>query len=88
MRRLAEENSQDTARQETAREVHRALVQYLSRRPDLGLDKMLLNMALQPANPFDPKGRRDARKGFVLFLLVAIGLAATFVYFNFLAAGQ
>jgi hypothetical protein len=49
---------------------------------------MLLNLALEPASPFDPKGRRSFRKGFLLFLLVAIGLAATFVYFNFLAAGQ
>ena len=88
MRQLAEQNSQDSAHQETARGVYQSLVQYLSQRPDCGLDKMLLNLALDPASPFDPKGRRNFRKGFILLLLVASGLAATFVYFNFLAAGQ
>lgn len=88
MRVLAEQESQPVGHQETAREVHYALVEYLSRRPDLGLDKMLLNMALQPANPFDLLGRRNFRKGFVLVMLVALGLAATFAYFNFLAGGQ
>ncbi len=88
MRHLAEQNSQFAAPNEAAREVHHALLQYLSRRPDLGFDKMLLNMALQPANPFNPQGRRNFRKGFVLVMLVALGLAATFAYFNFLAGGQ
>lgn len=85
MRHVIEENPQPAAREETAREVHQALVQYLSRRSELGLDTMLLNLALQPASPFDPKGWGNFRKGFVLFLLVAIGLAATFVYFNLFA---
>ncbi len=88
MGHLAEQNSQEAAHQETARGVHQSLVEYLSQRPDWGLDKMLLNLALEPASPFDPKGRRNFRKGFVLLFLVASGLAATFVYFNFLAAGQ
>ena len=88
MRHVIEENPQPAAREETAREVHQALVQYLSRRSDLGLDTMLLNWALEPASPFDPKGRGNVRKGFVLVVLVALGLAATFVYFNFLAGGQ
>jgi hypothetical protein len=88
MRDLAEQNSQDAAHQHSAHGVHQSLVEYLSQRPDWGLDKMLLNMALEPASPFDPKGRRNFRKGFVLLLLVASGLAATFVYFNLLAAGQ
>ena len=81
-------NSRTPASEVTAREVHRTLVQYLSRRSDLGLDKMLLNLALEPASPFDPKGRRNFRKGFVLFLLVVTGLTATFVYFDFLAGCQ
>lgn len=88
MRELAEQNSPPAAHRETTREVHRALVQYLSWRPDLGLDKMLLNLALEPASPFDSQGRRTFRKGFVLVVLVALGLAATFVYFNFLAGGR
>lgn len=88
MRHLAEQNSQHVTPQETARGVHQALVEYLSQRPDWGLDKMLLKLALEPTSPFDPKGRRNFRKGFVLFLLVVTGLTATFVYFDFLAGGQ
>ena len=60
-----------------------ALRDYLRRRPDMGLDKLLLDLALDPASPFDPRGRRRLRKGFVLIMLVATGIAATFVYFNF-----
>ena len=67
----------------TAAEVHAALANYLRHRPDVGLDKLLLELALDPASPFDPRGRRRLRKGFVLIMLVAMGIAATFVYFNF-----
>ena len=65
-------------------EVHAALEDYLRRRPDVGLDKLLFDLALDPASPFDPQGRRRLRKGFVLLMLVATGIAATFAYFNFL----
>jgi hypothetical protein len=64
-------------------EVHAALTNYLRRRPDVGLDKLLLDLALDPASPFDPQGRRPLKKGFVLVVVVAIGLAGTFIYFNF-----
>jgi hypothetical protein len=64
-------------------EVHAALEDYLRRRPDVGLDKLLLGLALDPASPFNPQGRRRLRKGFVLLMLVATGITATFVYFNF-----
>ena len=64
-------------------EVHVALTNYLRRQSDVGLDKLLLDLALDPASPFDPRGRRRLRKGFVLITLVATGIAATLVYFNF-----
>ena len=64
-------------------EVHAALRDYLRRRPDIALDKLLLDLVLDPASPFDPQGRRRLKKGFVLVMLVAMGVAATFVYFNF-----
>lgn len=64
-------------------EAHAALANYLRRRPDVGLDKLLLSLALDPASPFDPQGRRRLKKGFVLVMLVSTGIAATFVYFNF-----
>ena len=64
-------------------QIQPALRDYLGRRRDLGLDRLLLDLALDPASPFDPRGRRRLRKGFVLIMLVATGIAATFVYFNF-----
>ena len=64
-------------------EVHAALEDYLRRRPDVGLDKLLFDLALDPASPFDPQGRRTLKKGFVLVVVVAVGLAGTFIYFNF-----
>ena len=67
----------------TAAEVHAALANYLRHRPDVGLDKLLLDLALDPASPFDPQGRRTLKKGFVLVVVVAVGLAGTFIYFNF-----
>ena len=88
MRHSVDNNPQTPARDEPLRKVHQALVLYLSRRPELGLEKMLLNLALEPASPFDPQARRSFKKGFVLFLLIVLGLASTFVYFNFLAGGQ
>ena len=64
-------------------QVHAALANYLTGRPDIGLDKLLLNLALDPASPFDAHGRRKLKEGFVLAVLVAAGLLGTFVYFNF-----
>ena len=88
MRHSVDNNPQTLPRDEAAREIHQALVKYLSRRPDLGLEKMLLNLALEPASPFDPQARRNFKKGFVLAILIALGLAVTFFYFNFFAGGQ
>ena len=88
MRHSFDNNPQTPAHDEPLRKVHQALVLYLSRRPDLGLEKMLLNLALEPASPFDPQARRNFKKGFVLALLIALGLVATFFYFNFFAGGQ
>ena len=62
--------------------VHTALTNYLRRQPDVGLDKLLLDLALDPASPFDPQGRRRLKKGFVLVVLVATGMVGTFIYFN------
>ena len=73
---------------ETTVEVHGGLVRYFSGRRDMGLDKMLLNLMLTPANPFDPKRRRKFKKGFVLVVLIWLALAATFVYFNIYPGAQ
>ena len=57
-------------------------VEYFRRRPDIGFRKMLLDIALNPPNPFKPWEPRKAKKGFaavVLFLLIA---CAWFGYFS------
>ena len=85
---IGQHNARSPQRGAATLEVHQALSGYLSCRPDLGLKKMLLNLTLEPPSPFDPQGRRNFKKGFVLATMVALGLAATFIYFNFLAGGQ
>lgn len=57
-------------------------VEYFRRRPDIGFRKMLLDIALNPPNPFKLWEPRKAKKGFaavVLFLLIA---CAWFGYFS------
>jgi hypothetical protein len=68
---------------QTTREVYRALTGYLEQRPDFGLQKIFLNLALEPASPFDPKQTRRLKKSFVLAVFLVLALAATFIYFNF-----
>jgi len=68
---------------ESAADFHMALANCLSRQPDVGLGKFLLDWALDPPSPFDPHGRRRLKRGFVLVVLAAAGIAETFVYFNF-----
>jgi len=75
--------SRTTPETRSPTEIHAALTNYLRRRRGVGLDKLLLDLALDPASPFDPQGRRRLKKGFVLVVVVAVGLAGTFIYFNF-----
>ena len=75
--------SRTTPETRSPTEIHAALTNYLRRRRGVGLDKLLLDLALDPASPFDPQGRRRLKKGLVLVVLVAVGLAGTFIYFNF-----
>lgn len=49
---------------------------YFKSRPDVGFSKLLLDLALDPRDPFKPWERRRWKKGFVgvlLFLLAALG---------------
>ena len=49
---------------------------YFRARSDIGFLKMLLDLALEPRDPFKPWERRRWKKGFVgalLFVLAAIG---------------
>jgi len=66
----------------SAKPAYVSLQQYLISRSDMGAFKGLLNLVLEPANPFDPKAARSPRRWFVLFsLLSALGLGC-FAYFN------
>ena len=55
---------------------------YFKSRPDIGFGKLLLDIALEPRNPFKPWEPRKVKKGFaaaVLFLLIT---CAWFGYFS------
>lgn len=82
MHRIRGEAQPETDGQ-TTREVYKALTGYFEQRPDFGLQRMLLNLALEPVSPFDPKQTRRFKKGFVLAVFLELALAATFIYFNF-----
>jgi hypothetical protein len=70
--------SQPTNRNEIAR----ILRADISRRSDVGIVKAVLNLVLEPQNPFDSTKRRQPRKLAVLSALVLIAAFACFAYFN------
>jgi hypothetical protein len=59
-----------------------SLREYLVSRPDIGAFKGLLDLAFEPANPFDPKATRSPKRSFVLFSLIFVLFLACFAYFN------
>ena len=62
--------------------IYIALSQYIRNRPDIGAAKAILDGVLEPANPFDPKAARPARRWFVLLSLLAAMMTGFFFYFN------
>ena len=70
-------------RERTAKEIHGMLAKYFRSRPDLGLWKSILDLVLQPKNPFEPQLRRRPRRDFVLLVVLAGMPVGAFVYFNF-----
>ena len=70
------------ARTVTRQKVHSWLKDYLRGRPELGLDKAILHVVLEPPNPFEPEVRRRPSKEFVLAALWLVALAGVFMYFN------
>ena len=69
-------------RSNSAKLVYTSLRHYLSSRPDIGAFKGLLNLVLEPANPFNPQAARSPRRWFVLFSSLSILGLGCFVYFN------
>ena len=71
------------ANERTAKELRGMLVKYFRSRPDLGLWKCILDLVLEPKNPFEPEMRRQPRRGFVLVIVLSGMPVGVFVYFNF-----
>ena len=67
----------------TANETHVWLKDYFRRRPDIGLGKAIVNLALNPRNPFEPDKRRLPRGGFLFGAGMFLSSVAWFLYFNF-----
>lgn len=55
---------------------------YFNSRPDIGFTKMLLDLVLEPRNPFKPWEPRKAKKGFVVSVLFLLVACAWFGYFS------
>ena len=66
----------------TVKPVYNALSQYVRNRADIGAGKAMLDGVLEPANPFDPKAARPARRWFALPSLLAAMMIGFFFYFN------
>jgi hypothetical protein len=60
----------------------RDFADYLDARRECGMGRMLANLALEPHNPFKPKARRVARKGFVIAIFTFVAFIAWFAWFN------
>jgi hypothetical protein len=55
---------------------------YLETRPEIGLTRFLLNLALEPQNPFKPDARRNFRKRFIVATVFSAVFIAWLVWFN------
>ena len=59
------------------------LKDYFRRRPDIGLGKAVMNLALNPRKPLEPEKRRLPRRGFLFGAGMLLSAVAWFFYFNF-----
>ncbi len=57
---------------------------YFKSRPDIGIGKLLLDVALEARDPFKSWEPRKWKKGFVAAVLVVLLAVAWFVYWNIL----
>lgn len=67
----------------TSDETQAWLKDYFRRRPDIGLGKAVVNLALNPRNPFEPEKRRLPRREFLFGAGMLLSVVAWFFYFNF-----
>ncbi len=67
----------------TADETQAWLRDYFRRRSDIGLGKAIVNLALNPRNPFEPEKRRLPGREFLFGAGMFLSALAWFLYFNF-----
>jgi len=67
----------------SADETQAWLKDYFKRRPDIGLGKAIVNLALNRRNPFESEKRRLPRRGFLFGAGMFLSVVSWFLYFNF-----
>lgn len=71
------------AQQLTPREVHAWFKEHFRERPEIGVCNAMLDLILEPRNPFEPEQRRWPKQGFLTGVGVALFALGWFCYFNF-----
>lgn len=69
----------------TADEVLAAFEAKMAQRPDLGVVNRVLNVLLDPRNPFEPERTRKPKMETVLFGMLFAVVVAAFLFFNLAA---
>jgi hypothetical protein len=64
-------------------EMQKRIEESLAECPDIGLRRAVVNIVLQPRNPFDSRASRKPRTGFLLCAALFAAAAVCFCYFNF-----
>ena len=67
----------------TPEETHVWLNDYFQKRRDIGLGKAIVDVVLNPRNPFEPEARRLPRPGIVFSACLFTFTVGWFLYFNF-----
>jgi hypothetical protein len=63
-------------------EAHAWVEELLKGRPDIGLRKVVMNVAIEPQNPFDAAARRNLRLGFIVAGVLLFATLGVLIYFN------
>jgi hypothetical protein len=67
----------------TSTDAYAWLRHYFRQRPDIGFWSAIMNVVLEPANPFTPNARRSPRPAFLFTAGLIAGAAGWFFYFNY-----
>jgi hypothetical protein len=66
----------------TPHEMHALITKNLDGRRDLGVRKGILDLLLEPCNPFEPAKRRLPKKGVAFMACMALLMLLAFAAFN------